>query len=201
MTTFTYNTTVIRGSTLSRGIRYASLIGSSTSSISISLGSKTFVAQSGMSVSVGKRVRATLLGPPSPEIFSEFVTEDPTQFVEGLVTAYSGTNLTINVDTIGGSTGTTYASWQLTVAKDLTGGTFNASMALAPESCAGRQRNAVPITINIVSPATSGVFSIYLSPTTTAALTLGTYLYKVLFTPASSSDKFPVISGSITVTD
>lgn len=117
------------------------------------------------------------------------------------MTAYSGTSLTINADAIGGNAGASYSSWQITLSIDLTGGTFEATMRLAPHSCPGRVRTPVTLTVTLDTDTTNGVFAIYLSPAQTSALTLGVYGYTVLFSPASSSDKFLVVSGTITVSD
>lgn len=192
MRNFIYDTTLVRGSTFSRAIRYSTVVAQSTSDVVIANGAATFAIEAGLSISNGQRMRASLVSPP---------VDDPTQFVEGTVTSYSGSTLIISVTTTGGDAGTTYSSWQLSTPVDLTGGTFVASMMLSPDTCAGRARPPVAITVNVTGSPTAGVFQLYLTPTQTAALTLGVYEFKVLFTPASSSDKFLVVSGTITVTD
>lgn len=184
---FTFDTTLVRGSTFSQGIRYSTLLCQSSSPVTIALGSATFAVQSGLAISVGRRVRASVISP----------VDDTTQFVEGPVTSYSGSALVINVDAIGGNS--TYSSWQLSGAVDLTGGTFNASMRLTSVSCAGRSRTPITLAINVTGDPKTGIFTIYLPPDHT--LVLGDYRYKVLFTPASSSDKFLVIGGTISVID
>lgn len=141
---------------------------------------------------VGQRLRASLGGPP---------LDDPTVFVEGPITAYSNGQVTINVDNFGGVAGSVYTSWNLSASVNLSGSSFNASMRFSPANCAGRTRTPVTLTINIPGDPATGVFVIYLSPTQTAALTLGDYTFKVLFTPSASSDKFLVLSGTITVID
>jgi hypothetical protein len=57
----------------------------STTSFPIATGPVTFATQSGLAYSVGARARVAS-------------QSDPTQWMEGTVTAYSGTSLTINVD-------------------------------------------------------------------------------------------------------
>lgn len=78
----------------------ASLSGTSTTSLSIATGSKTFVTQSGKTWSVGQRLRA--------------VSDDATKLMEGEVTAYSGTSLTLAVDYIEGSG--THSDWNISLA-------------------------------------------------------------------------------------
>ncbi len=63
--------------------------GTSTSSRVITLGSRSFTTQSGLSLAVGEFVH----------IASQ---SDPSKFMEGTVDGYSGTSLTVNVDTISG---------------------------------------------------------------------------------------------------
>lgn len=64
----------------------------------VAFGSQTFTTQAGLAYSPGVRCRAA----------SNAV---PTNFMEGIVTAYNGLVMTINVDTIGGSG--TYSDWNL----------------------------------------------------------------------------------------
>ena len=73
----------------------------SATSFLIGTGSKAFTTQAGLAYSVGARVRASS-------------NATPTNFMEGLVTAYSGTTLTVNVDLTGGSG--TAADWNINLA-------------------------------------------------------------------------------------
>ena len=77
----------------------ASLSGTSTTSLAIGTGSQTFVTQSGKTWSVGQRLRA--------------VSDDATKLMEGEVTAYSGTSLTIAVDFTEGAG--THADWNISL--------------------------------------------------------------------------------------
>lgn len=86
---------------LKRYTAVSGYVGTSTSSLSIGTGSKSFTTQAGLSYVAGLRARATY-------------TYDESQFMEGAVTSYSGTTLVINVDTVGGSG--TVASWDLNLA-------------------------------------------------------------------------------------
>jgi hypothetical protein len=70
----------------------------SVSSIAIGAGSKIFAVGTGYSYAVGNRIRATDSG-------------NTANYVEGTVTSYSAGNLTINVNTIGGSG--TISSWNI----------------------------------------------------------------------------------------
>src|SRR5207253_458326 len=56
----------------------------SASSVTIGTGSKSFTTQSGLAYSVGARARVSNTG-------------TPTNYMEGIVTTYSGTTLTVNV--------------------------------------------------------------------------------------------------------
>lgn len=77
-------------------------VATSATSLAIATGSKAFtLAQAATAYSVGARVRAASLA-------------TPTNFMEGLVTAYSGTTLTVLVDTIGGSG--TLDDWNINLA-------------------------------------------------------------------------------------
>jgi len=78
-----------------------SYIATSTTSVAIATGSTSFTTQSGLAYTVGARARSSY-------------TSTPTNYMEGLVTSYSGTTLIINVDTVGGSG--TFASWNINVA-------------------------------------------------------------------------------------
>jgi len=73
----------------------------STTSVSIATGSQTFtVAESGKPYVVGTPLRAASQA-------------DPDNFMDGTVTAYSGTSLTIDIKNTGGSG--TYADWNITI--------------------------------------------------------------------------------------
>lgn len=78
----------------------AQLIGTSTTSLAIAIASKGFTTQSGKFFAAGTRVLATS-------------DADPTNYMFGTVTAYSGTSLTVNVTVIGGSG--TKADWTIRV--------------------------------------------------------------------------------------
>jgi len=73
--------------------------GTSTSSQSISTGSKTFVTQSGKNFYVGMPVRASY-------------TPTPANYLDGQVTSYSGTSLVINVTSVGGAGGP-FTAWTI----------------------------------------------------------------------------------------
>jgi hypothetical protein len=70
----------------------------STTSRTVSTGSKAFTVGTGYGYQAGMRLRASS-------------TADPTVFVEGVVTAYSGGDVTITADKVGGSG--TVASWNI----------------------------------------------------------------------------------------
>ena len=84
------------------GIGYYNL--TSVSSVAIATGSKTFttnLSNISTAFTVGTRIRVA------------YVTT-PTNYMEGVITSFSGTTLVVNVDSIGGSG--TYANWTISVA-------------------------------------------------------------------------------------
>lgn len=64
--------------------------GTSTTSLAIGTGSKAFTTQAGLAWQVGGRIRATSAA-------------NTANYMEGVITAYSATTLTVNVDNTGGS--------------------------------------------------------------------------------------------------
>jgi hypothetical protein len=72
----------------------------STTSETIGVGPITFTTQAGLAYAAGVRVRAAAVSAP-------------TNWMEGLCTAYSGTSLSVNIDLINGSG--TFTSWNLNV--------------------------------------------------------------------------------------
>lgn len=78
----------------------ANFAGTSTTSQTIGVGSLVFTTQAGLAYQVGSRVRIANSAAPA-------------NFVDGIVTAYSGTSLTLNSDTVGGSG--TFSSWNLSI--------------------------------------------------------------------------------------
>lgn len=91
-----YDGTVQKWKNVSQGGSYS---GTSITSFAIDTGSKIFITQAGLNFSVGQFLRVAS-------------TATPTSYMGGPVTAYSDTNLTINVDEINGSE--TAASWLIT---------------------------------------------------------------------------------------
>lgn len=100
------------------GIGYYNL--TSTTSTLIGTGSKTFTVSTPSTSSaftVGTRVRVAY-------------TTTPSNWMEGVITAFSGTSLTVNVDTVGGSG--TYAAWTFSVA-----GVNNSSLVVGTTAITG----------------------------------------------------------------
>ncbi len=92
-------TTGAAGSTGAAGPGY---LATSVTSNSISTGSKTFTTQAGLAYTVGSRAR---------------ISVDENNYIEGGVTAYSGTTLTILSDYKVGSG--TYSAWNINIAGDV----------------------------------------------------------------------------------
>jgi hypothetical protein len=88
------------GATGSTGATGAGYGGSSTTSFAVGTGSKAFTTQAGLAYQVGNYVRAASAAGGA-------------NFMEGAVTAYSGTTLTINVTKTGGSG--THTDWNFSV--------------------------------------------------------------------------------------
>lgn len=76
------------------------LAGTSATSTLIATGSKTFVTQAGMSLSVGQYIRLASAA-------------NNANYMAGNITAYAGTSMTVNVTDIGGSG--TFADWQINI--------------------------------------------------------------------------------------
>lgn len=87
-----------------QGVAGASYAATSTTSLAIATGSKTFTTQAGLAYVVGSRVRAA-------------DSTNPANYMEGVCTAYATTSLTLAVDKIGGSG--TVATWTLSLAGDV----------------------------------------------------------------------------------
>lgn len=79
-----------------------SIIATSTSSVLIGTGTKTFTVEAGKQFAYGQFVTVVRTG-------------YPTYFMCGAVTSYSGTTLTISVPTNGTGGSGTYASWSISV--------------------------------------------------------------------------------------
>lgn len=78
----------------------ASLSGTSASSVAIGTGSKAFTTQAGKAFTVGRWVLIAS-------------NADPSNYMHGQITAYSGTSLTVNVTNVGGSG--TLEDWTITI--------------------------------------------------------------------------------------
>jgi len=83
------------------GAAAAQPVGTSTTSLTPSVAAKVFATQAGLAFAIGTRVRAASAATPAV-------------WMEGPVTDYSGTSLTVAVDLIG--TATAKADWHLTIA-------------------------------------------------------------------------------------
>ena len=100
------------GSLAQIGVGYYNL--TSLTSMTVGTGSQTFttnLATTGTAFAVGSRVRIAY-------------TSVPADFMEGVVTAFSGTSMTVNVDIAGGSG--TWATWNISIAGNPSNTTANA---------------------------------------------------------------------------
>lgn len=112
---------------------------STTSNTIASSGSKSFTTQSGLAYSAGARVRAADTGNPS------------TNYMEGVVTAYSGTTLTFTADRSVGSG--TLTAWTLNLAGDQ-----GATGATGPTGPSGA--------LGVSGTPTAGMFGVWTNSTT-----------------------------------
>lgn len=74
--------------------------GTSTTNLSVTAASKAFTTQAGLGWSAGQRARATSAA-------------DATKWMEGVVTAYAGTTLTVLMDLLGPGAGGSAADWNI----------------------------------------------------------------------------------------
>ena len=96
--TFTWTT----GVTISKAIKIQGdgsgrIIGQSRSNVAVGTGSKTFATKTGLNISSGNTLRIESMP------LSNGTTDGRGTWMQGTVTSYSGTNLTMNVTTSGGS--------------------------------------------------------------------------------------------------
>src|SRR5437867_1842405 len=82
------------------------IIGRSLSSVTVGSGAKTFTTQSGLSINIGQVLRVV-----RRVIQADGNSDVSGTFVEGIVTTYSGTTLTLDITSTGGSG--TYAAWYI----------------------------------------------------------------------------------------
>jgi hypothetical protein len=152
------------GTTGTAGRGYDSL--TSTSSVSIATGSKSFTMASTGALALGTRVRAAYVSATS-------------NYVEGVITAVTtDTSITVNVDAVGGSG--TYASWAISVAGNVgatgaTGaaGTSGVIAVTAPITNSGTSGSAT-IGINAASTTQAGAVQLTDSTSSTSTTTAAT---------------------------
>ena len=94
----------------------------SATSLAIGAGSASFTTQTGLAYTAGARARASSAAPGS-------------NYIEGLVTSYSGSSLVINVDTTGGAG--VHADWDINLAGNV--GATGASGPPGPTGATGAQ--------------------------------------------------------------
>ncbi|MDR6659780.1 hypothetical protein J2W51_002350 [Tardiphaga robiniae] len=90
----------------------------SATSMTIGTGIKPFATQSGLAYKPGARVRLVSAA-------------DPTDYMEGDVTAYAGTAMTVNVTRIGPTSAGTAADWSIVIAGDPGAGDLLSTLHLA----------------------------------------------------------------------
>jgi hypothetical protein len=111
-------------------VQGAPLIGTAANAVTIGIGSVSFTTQAGLNYTIGTRLRAASGANPT------------VNWMEGIVTFYSGTVLTVTIDTIGGSG--SHTDWQIGVAGQVgpqgpsgTNGTNGATGAAGTQGAAG----------------------------------------------------------------
>ena len=108
------------GSTGSTGAAGAGYLATSATSLTITIASKTLTTQAGLAYAVGMRVR---------------VANSGSNYMEGLITAYGTTSMTVNVDRVIGSG--TFTSWSLGIAGDVGATGANGSTGAAGTNATG----------------------------------------------------------------
>ena len=96
--TFTWTTGVTISKALKiQGAGSGRIIGRSRSNVAVGMGSKTFTTQAGLNISAGNTLRIESMP------LTNGTTDGRGTWMQGTVTSYSGTSLTMNVTTSGGS--------------------------------------------------------------------------------------------------
>jgi len=174
------------------GVGYYGL--TSSTSTTIGTGSKTFttnLASNATAFTVGTRVRLAY-------------SVTPANFMEGVITSFSGTTLVVNVDNTGGSG--TYASWTVSVAGSFSatsgtsilygngsGGFSNATIGTGLSFSTGTLSNSSPMTYpgsgipNSTGSAWETSYSTTGSGTVLALATSPTLVTPILGTPTSGT--------------
>jgi hypothetical protein len=91
------------GSNGTNGTNGTGYAATSTSSLLIGTGAKTFVTQAGLAYVIGSRIKATSAA-------------NSANWMQGVVSSYSGTSLAATIDLVGGSG--TFADWTITIYGD-----------------------------------------------------------------------------------
>jgi hypothetical protein len=174
------------------GIGYYGL--TSSTSTTIGTGSQTFttnLSNTSIAFTVGTRVRLAY-------------SVTPANFMEGVITSFSGTTLVVNVDNTGGSG--TYASWTVSVAGSFSatsgtsilygngsGGFSNATIGTGLSFSTGTISNSSPMTYpgsgipNSTGSAWGTSYSTTGSGTVLALATSPTFVTPILGTPTSGT--------------
>lgn len=181
------------GSNGTNGTNGAGYGGTSTTSLAIGTGSKAFTTQSGLAYTNGARVRAT-------------ASSDATKWMEGTAT-YSGTTLTITVDTTSGSG--TIASWNLNVAGQVGASASITSIAASLGADVSLNNTSNYFDGPSVAQGTSGTWFVSATVSVVDTAGAGGFLAKLWdgttviaaaadFTAAASQDASITLSGVIT---
>ena len=111
----------IYGTNGANGTTGAGYTATSTTSVTMGTGGKTFTTQSGLAYLANARVR---------------ISNTATNYLEGSVSSYSGTSLVVNIDYVAGSG--TYASWNISIAGNIgSAGATGATGAAGTNGSAG----------------------------------------------------------------
>lgn len=155
----------------------ASYAGSSTTSLTLGTGTKAFTTQAGLAYQVGTRVRASDAANPT------------TKFLEGVVTSYVGTALTIASDYFVG-TGTV-ADWKISVSGDgAVEASASATAAAASATAAAASQSAAAT--SETNAATSASTATTQAGIATAA---ATSLASMFARNAQSGTSYTIVSG------
>ena len=135
----------------------------SATSFAIGTGSKSFTTQANLAYAVGSRVRFTSAG-------------DTTKFMEGTVTAYSGTTLVATISDTFTNTGT-FTDWNIAIAGEIgqTGFGYKATSTTTITAAVGSKTFTTQIGLAYVAGDTIQIKTV--STATTMAATVTSYAY------------------------
>lgn len=161
--------------------RLLSTTGTSTTSITIGTGDKTFTTQAGLGFVAGQSVNVAS-------------TANPANYMSGIVKSYSGTTLVVTVITVGGSG--TIASWAIALGLSGGGASLGTNTFTAAQNFAQGADIASAATINLTS-ATGNILTVT-GTVATSAVTLGAGMTRIVRAAAAWPLTYNATTNNIT---